>query len=115
MEQTIRDEKEEVAVTREVIEAPAGEKSIAMNSTVNKPEEEQIKQDVPIDRLFSYQPINDELFDGPTEEAKSIELPLVLVLAKEEQENRNIKQRRKKSRRRKKERRVKLIEKAGIV
>lgn len=50
-----------------------------MNSVtiVNRPEEERIKQDVPINRLFSCQPVNEELFDGPTKEAKSIELPLV--------------------------------------
>ena len=56
------------------------EKSVEMNSVIviKNPEEALINQDVPTERL---QEKNEELFNGLTEEAKFIILPLVLVLA----------------------------------
>ena len=71
LEQTIQDDKEGMAATKDVIEASLGKELIEMNSVtiVNKPKEELIDQDVPIERVLEK---NEELFDELTEEAKAI-------------------------------------------
>jgi len=71
LEQTIQDEKEGMAATRDIIQAPLGKKFVEMNlvTVVNNLEEELVDQDVPIERV---QEKNEELFDELTEEAKAI-------------------------------------------